>query len=1207
MSKPMLGITKLSLVIFLICAIFISLFPTKPASAAPAKPTGVAAGWVNSTSIRVTWTVAAGVSWYYVYKRVGSQDTELGHVSGTTSQLTVTNPPTNLDPTLSYSIAVKAYASGFSPYSDFVSTGVYSSTPPSAPATPANASAVWASSTTATVTWGDVAGETSFKIYQKSGANYNQIGTVNANVLTFTTPSNLVQTNSYTFAVKAGNSAGDSALSNDAVLNATGSVPTAPASVTAVWQEDKTSVNITWTDSSSNETGFKIFQKQDSGTFSQIGNVSANTATYQVTGLTPASAYTFGIKATNGTGDSAQTDSPRLLKAATNITVTWDSPTAATIRWTEDYLYGSQTHIYYKLNGSNTYIDTLVSVPCNYTFYQLTGLDPANRYVFAVAIEYNGGFSAKADSQNPPPASPAAPENITAVWGSNGTSATVSWTRKSTNENAFYIYYKKDGLTTYDPSVTQAAAGSTSATVNGLTPTSTYVFSVAAWSNSGNESQRIASVSGIEHTAPTVVSATAASGQNNLSITADAPVIPNYQFQIYRKPSSGGSYTTPIGTVAFSAVTVTYSDTTATPGASYIYGVSLKNTVTGYETTKKDSSAVTTKIPLTPPAHVVATASTTALAVDLTWEDNTPNEIGYAIYLKNPDGSYTDTMNNAGGGSTSKTITGIGSPPTPLAFGQSYTFAVAAFDVLGYSAKIDAQSAVTLVPIIAIATTNQGTAEATNTISVLNNAAGYTYSVEKNLVANEWNEISNSATIPTDPCYRGETCKYRVRAIKSGEPPTYSPYSNEVFYSNPANSISVPPYWLGHVTTDHLPAVYGSYDVALGESYMYVSSYYDISIYSLSNQVNGIPSFVSSLPLIGSFSVSSSVINNVEYAFVTSGTTLKVISLAVPQEPVIVASLELPSYGYTLDVKGNYAYIPCNTAGLVVVDVSNPANPVQRGIYDSPDVARSVDVEGTRAALADSAGGLVMVNVADPANPVRLGSLALSGTSMDVDLAGNTAWVAAYGGTAQVNVTNASAPSLTSFVPTRGGSVTGVSVDGNVVFAACASGLPAWSGVQIIENRASGAVDVGFLQSLGKSALRVKAHNGKAYVTDSVFLVDVVKYYNPATDKELSITKSADNTTVSSGQTVTVTLTVKNASYNALHSLVVTDPIFAQTSYIQGSATVNGESVTDNDDSSSPDGDDFSFSGIPTWNFTNIVPSDVTGSTVTLTYQVRVN
>jgi hypothetical protein len=63
-------------------------------------------------------------------------------------------------------------------------------------------------------------------------------------------------------------------------------------------------INLSWTDNSSNETGFKIERKTGSGSFSQIATVSANTTTYNNTGLTPLTTYVYHVRAYNAVGDS---------------------------------------------------------------------------------------------------------------------------------------------------------------------------------------------------------------------------------------------------------------------------------------------------------------------------------------------------------------------------------------------------------------------------------------------------------------------------------------------------------------------------------------------------------------------------------------------------------------------------------------------------------------------------------------------------------------------------------------------------------------------------------------------------------------------------------------------------------------------------------------------------------------------------------------
>jgi autotransporter-associated beta strand protein len=80
----------------------------------------------------------------------------------------------------------------------------------------------------------------------------------------------------------------------------------APPSNLAATAISSSQINLSWSDNSSDETGFKIERKTGAGgTYSQIAVAAANATTFSNTGLTAGTQYFYRIRATHSGGDSA--------------------------------------------------------------------------------------------------------------------------------------------------------------------------------------------------------------------------------------------------------------------------------------------------------------------------------------------------------------------------------------------------------------------------------------------------------------------------------------------------------------------------------------------------------------------------------------------------------------------------------------------------------------------------------------------------------------------------------------------------------------------------------------------------------------------------------------------------------------------------------------------------------------------------------------
>jgi len=94
-------------------------------------------------------------------------------------------------------------------------------------------------------------------------------------------------------------------------------VPAAPSNLAAT-TSSSSQINLSWTDNSSNETGFKIERCKGANctNYVQIIQVGANVTAFANTGLTKNTTYRYRVRAFNADGNSAYSNaaSARTLK-----------------------------------------------------------------------------------------------------------------------------------------------------------------------------------------------------------------------------------------------------------------------------------------------------------------------------------------------------------------------------------------------------------------------------------------------------------------------------------------------------------------------------------------------------------------------------------------------------------------------------------------------------------------------------------------------------------------------------------------------------------------------------------------------------------------------------------------------------------------------------------------------------------------------------
>jgi predicted phage tail protein len=135
---------------------------------------------------------------------------------------------------------------------------------------------------------------------------------ISANALSYSN-TGLTASTTYVYRLRATNTGGDSAYSNEVSVTTLTSPPTAPSNLNAT-AVSSTQINLAWKDNSSNETGFVIERKTGSnGTWAQIGTTTANVASFSSTGLSAKTRYYYRVLATNAAGNSAYSNAANVL------------------------------------------------------------------------------------------------------------------------------------------------------------------------------------------------------------------------------------------------------------------------------------------------------------------------------------------------------------------------------------------------------------------------------------------------------------------------------------------------------------------------------------------------------------------------------------------------------------------------------------------------------------------------------------------------------------------------------------------------------------------------------------------------------------------------------------------------------------------------------------------------------------------------------
>jgi titin len=649
----------------------------------PFPPSDLSAAALSQTQIVLNWTPGSGNATGF---QIASSTNGVDFFPLATVDASVTSyTNSGLSPATLYYYDVTAFNdNGYSLPSDPTNATTLDY-PPSAPSA---LSAAPVSASRIDLAWTDNSGnETGFKIYiSTNGVSFTLLANVGANVTAYSS-TGLSPVTTYYFQVTAFNSGGQSSASAAASATTLPIPPAAPSglSATAVSQ---TQINLSWTDNSSTETGFRIERSLDGMIFTVLTTVAANTTSYTDSGLHSFTTYYYRVSAFNAGGSSPTLNvasaktTDYIPDAPSGLTATALSAWAIKVTWNDNSTNEIDFRLYSSTDGTNFTPTAVLSA--NVTTFTYSNLVQGYTLYFQVRARNSAGFSpysnlASATTLNNPPA---APSGLIATTVSSNL-INLSWTDNAANETGYKILRSTDGtnfifIATLGSNVTSYAS-------SGLTSSTLYYYQVVSYNDGGYSTAATASATtaGINPpAAPSGLSATAVSTSRiDLSWTDNSGN--ETGFKIYL--STNGTAFTLLANVA-SNVTA-YSSTGLSTAATYYYRVSAFNSSGGESI--PSSTAVASTLPNPPAAPSGLSATTVSQTqISLNWSDNSTNETGFRIYIS-ADGTNFTTLTNVAANVTACSSAG-------LSAGTTYYYKVTALNTGGESPASGIASATTL-------------------------------------------------------------------------------------------------------------------------------------------------------------------------------------------------------------------------------------------------------------------------------------------------------------------------------------------------------------------------------------------------------------------------------------------------------------------------------------------------------------------------------